>query len=179
MTASASVSAPPVLVYEQWTVRHMVLTWDKVKWLWDTLQAYKTLFSDFVRGDYGNFFNLLTSRDTLWFEVWEGEEVVGLFWLSDLHLLTDANVHTMFFDRKPAEKTELTRRMLWWFFKNFPVNRVTAQPPGIYHATIRLMERLGFKHEGTKRGAILIGNKWNDQVIYGITRSEVERQWDS
>jgi len=170
----------PIIVEGKWKVREMVLTKEKLSALWEEMQKYTTLFSDLTRGDPDNFVRLVMQPSTLWYEVWEGDEdLVGVLWVSELEEIVDVNVHMIYFDRKPAEKHEVSQQVIWWIFKHFPIHRMTASPPALYHATIRLMKRLGFVEEGRKRQSILIGGKWNDQVIYGLTRPEVEAQWAS
>lgn len=153
----------------------MVLTWSKVETLWETMGKYKTLFSDLTRNDFANFFRAITQPNTLWFEVWQNEkELVGVIWLSNIEMTVDGVAHMVFFDRQPSEKKPVCRELIKWVFKNYPLHRVTVTPPELYHATHRLLEALGFTREGTKREAVLIGGRWNDVRIYGLTRAEVE-----
>lgn len=163
----------PILVEGRWEVREMVLDWEKVEQLWNELQPYKTLFSDLTRGDFENFVKVLTNPNTLWFEVWE-EKIIGLVWLADIEQVVDATAHMVFFDRQPMEKVPVCRALIRWVFARYPLHRVSVTPPELYHATHRLVERIGFKREGVKREAVLIGGKWNDMRLYGLTRSDVE-----
>ena len=98
--------------------------------------------------------------------------MVGIVWFGDMDQVVDCTAHMVFFDRQPAEKLELCRTLMQWMFDQFPLHRITVTPPAIYHATIRLLEKLGFTKEGCKREAVLLGGKWNDQLIFGITRKE-------
>jgi len=163
----------PLLVVDRWTIYELELTREKITALWNLLQKYRTLFSDITYQDAGNFVQAVTANDSLWFEVREHDAIVGIIWFGDIHQVVDCTVHVVFFDRKPAEKIEVCRAVMRWMFKNFPIHRITVTPPTIYLATVRLLERLGFTREGTKREAVLMGGQWNDQAIYGITRTEV------
>ncbi len=163
-----------VFAVDRWSVREMQLNPDKVKGLWEMLQRYPTLFSDLTRNDQANFVQALTAPHTMWFEVWEYDVIVGVIWFEELWQVTDCLAHLVFFDRQPFEKTAVCKEMIKWMFKNFPLRRISVTPPAIYHGTIRLLKRLGFQKEGVKREAVLIGGKWNDSVLFGITRSEVE-----
>lgn len=177
MTLSMAPTTDVVAEDGVWRLREMVLTWEKIGILWETMKRHNTLFSDITRDDSANFVEALTTPNTLWMEVWKGdEEIVGVLWVTDLYVTIDANVHCVYFDRAPAEKDGITWEAVKWFFRNFPAQRLTAPVPALYHATIRMLKRIGFTEEGRKRNAILISGKWSDQLLFGITRPEVEDQ---
>lgn len=159
---------------DKWTVREMELTPEKLATLWQMLQRYKTLFSDMTRDDPELFYHTVVAKDTMWFEVVEYDVIVGIIWFGEMWQVTDCTAHMVFFDRKPSEKVDVCREMIRWMFNSFPLQRITVEPPLIYHATIRLLERLGMTREGIKRQSVLLGGKWNDQVIYSILRSEAQ-----
>lgn len=163
-----------ILKVDRWTVRECELTPHKVDALWDQLQKYSTLFSDITKGDKSNFIRAITAPHTMWFEVVEYDVIIGIIWFGDLHQVTDCVAHMVFFDRQPAEKLEVCRAVVRWMFDNFPLRRMSVTPPAIYHATVRLLEKIGFKREGCKRDAVLLGGKWNRQLLYGILRHEVQ-----
>lgn len=173
MPPSQLSDADDVLVVGRWVMRHLTLTPYKIKALWEMMQRHRTLFSDITRGDPANFLHSLMSPDSMWFEVREVGVVVGLIWFDELHNIVDCGAHIVFFDRRPTEKLPLCREALRWIFMNTAVHRITVAPPAIYHKTIKLLVSLGFTLEGRKREALLMGGNWVDQVIYGITRSEV------
>lgn len=152
----------------------MHMTPEKVKWLWDEMSKYRTLFSDLTRGSAENFTALLIDPNSLWFEVFSETQLVGIIYFTSMQWEIDCEAHLVFFDRKPREKTLLCRLVAKWMFDNFPLNRITATIPHIYHWTLRLAVAIGFKLEGTKRQSQLMGNKWIDEVIFGLLRSEVE-----
>lgn len=166
--------AEPIVTVGDWTVCPLTLTQEKINGLWVMLQRYKTLFSDLTRGDTDNFVRTLGARSTMWFEVRKHGVIVGIIWFGDMWQVTDCTGHMVFFDRAPAEKLELCKAVVRWMFDNFPLQRMTVMPPEIYWAIGRLLPRLGFRREGCKREAILIGGKWVNQLIFGITRSEAE-----
>ena len=165
----------PLLEDGRWSARHMVLDWEKIANLWTRVQAINALFSDLTKNDFDNFVNALTSKNTLWFEICEGDEVVGLLWLTDVHMIVDAVAHMMFLDSKPSEKKPIVKKLIKWTFENFPLQRITTFVPETYHTTKRLTLELGFRFEGCKREAVMLKGKWRDLMMYGITRSFVER----
>jgi len=158
---------------DRWTVREVELTPEKTDAIWQMLKKYKTLFSDLTRDDPQNFVKIITDKDTMWFEVIEYDVIVGIIWFGEMWKITDCEAHMVFFDRQPSEKVGVCKEMVKWMFANFPLHRITVAPPAIYHATIRLLEKIGLKREGCKRQSVLIGGKWNDQLIYGILRNEI------
>lgn len=159
--------------YHKWTVSDLELTPEKLLFIWEKFNHTKALFSDLTLGDVAVFRDVLLSRDTLWFEVKDdADQLVGLMYLTNTQWVIDAEVHIVFFDRKLAEKAPLCLETIQWVFRNFPFRRLTAVIPSIYFVTIRLAKKIGFKEEGIKRESQLIGNKWVDETILGILRSE-------
>lgn len=169
-----STSLEPIIAIDRWTIHELSLSLPKIDAIWKQLSKYKTLFSDITRGDPSTFAKAVLSPSMMWFEVRNDlGDLVGLVYFDELHKVTDCRAHMMFFDRKPAEKCELMRELMKWMFDRFPLQRMTVEPPVIYHAVVRLLRRLKFTEEGVKRQSMLIGGKWNDQFIFGITRGEV------
>lgn len=109
----------------------------------------------------------------MWFEVVDYDVPVALIWFAGIDHIVDITAHCVFFDRQMAEKREVVRELLRWMFDKFPIQRITAMPPAMYKATVRLLESLGFIREGTKRQAIIIGGRWNDVAVYGLLRGEI------
>lgn len=172
MTSDLLNSVAPILQVDKWEVKEMVLSWEKVDTLWDMMKKFTTLFSDLTRNDFTNFFKVITQQQTLWFEIWEGEQLVGLLWLTDMELTVDASAHMAFFDRRPAEKEPVVRELIKWVFAHYPMHRISVSVPRMYHGTHRLVEKLGFKREGTKREAVMIHGTWDDLKLYGLIRSQ-------
>lgn len=160
--------------FDRWAVHEMILTPEKIKWLWDEVQKYPTLFSDLTRGDVEAFTSNVLSGNSFWVEVYDPEKLVGIMYLKDLDMVVDANVHIMFFDRKLREKSALCRHMIRWMFDKFRLHRVSTQMPSIYHATVHLTRLIGFKHEGTTREMLLIGGKWVDVLHFGLLATEMD-----
>lgn len=148
----------------------MALTVESMQWLWAEMSKFRTLFSDLTAGDQENFINVLTAPHSFWLEVRELDKRVGVMYITELARVIDADVHLVFFDRKLVDKTELCRKMIGWVFTEFPaLQRMSAVIPSIYHTTIRLSLRLGFKAEGLKRKSMLIGGKLVDEYMLGLT----------
>lgn len=160
--------------YDHWRVRHLELTPEKIQFIRERFEATRAMYSDLTMGDPLLFDIILFNRDAFWMEVVdENDIVVGLIYLTNTQWLIDADVHIVFFDRKLSEKAPLCELVIKWLFTNFVYRRLTAVIPSIYFVTIRLAKKLGFKEEGIKRESQLIGNRWVDETMLGILRSEV------
>lgn len=148
---------------------------EKVTWLWGEMTKYRTLFNDYTRGSYENFVNLITLPDSYWMEVVDIPTgiSVGIMYITGLSRVIDADVHLVFFDRKLANKVDICREALRPVLAKFPIHKFTAVIPEIYHATIRLAVKLGFKRVGLFRESQYIGGKWVNEVALDLLVSEV------
>lgn len=159
---------------ENWEVRDLELNPEKVQVIWKALSRHMSLFSDLTRGDFSNFVRVLQSDHSMWFEVRRNGILLGLIYFSELYQVVDVNAHMAFFDRNAYEKMPVCREVVKWMFKNFPIHRMSVSPPTMYRGTVRLLDDMGFVREGVRREGVLITGKWRDQVLFGITRTEVE-----
>lgn len=150
----------------------MQLSWEKLATLWLTISKYRTLFSDLTRGDLDNFLRFVTTGHSVWLEVYERDNLMGVICLTNMEQIIDTDAHVIFFDRHVADKTPICKLVVKWVFDNFPIQRISVTIPRFYYATWRLVEAIGFKREGEKRNAALIGGRWANTYIYGITRQE-------
>ena len=160
----------------KYSAKEMVLSREKVRALWDKLSQFRTLFSDLTQGDKGNFLRFITSEHSMWIEIFKDEIPVGIACFSNMEKVIDTDVHILFYDRQLSDKTEIGKAIVAWMFSNFPLQRMTVEAARFYYATIRLAKDMGFKIEGEKRNAVLIGGRWSNSFILGITRQEVIEQ---
>jgi len=163
-----------LLTHNNYVVQDLTLSPDKIKSIWRMLKRSRTLFSDLTINDVPNFVAAVTSSNSMWFEVRQNGVVIGIVSFGEMHQVTDCLGHMVFFDRRPAAKKELCVLIVKWMFNNFPLERMSVHVPQLYTRTVDLMRSMGFTTEGKKRRASLIGGKWWDHVMYGITRKEVE-----
>ena len=68
--------------------------------------------------------------------------------------------------------TVALKQILEFAFKKLKLHKVTGIALESNKASIRVMEKVGFRKEGTLRDNYKIGNKWHNEVIYSILRSE-------
>lgn len=163
--------------HPRWRVHEMQFNREKLKWLWNQSKQYSTLYTDLTRGDEQSFVNLVTSPDTYWMEVMDqaNDEIIGLLYLTEIDPAVDCKIHSMFFDRRPAEKVDLCRDALKHVADKFYFHRMTAAIPSIYHATRRLVEKLGFVQEGERQEVYLMGGKWVNELVFGLLTSEIKQ----
>ena len=62
--------------------------------------------------------------------------------------------------------------ILRWAFENFGLNQVEACPIQGNSPSIRLLERAGFKLEGTLKERIYFGGKFLDQYYYALLKND-------
>jgi len=74
---------------------------------------------------------------------------------------------------KKGFASEATRRLLDFFFYELSVHRVVADCDTENLASVRLLERLGFRREAHFIESFWMGNYWGDEYYYGI----LEREW--
>lgn len=164
-----------LIVFDRWLVQELTLTYEKANWIWDQISKFRVLFSDLTRGDSRNFQALLEDPFTYWLEIIDKDtkEITGLIYLTGMYEVVDAQVHILFFDRKPAEKLALCKMIAKFLFIHFPqLHRLTAAMPELHYNTIRLAKKIGFKDEGRRRQVRLIGGRWIDEVVLGLLASE-------
>lgn len=167
---------PVIASKDRWEVREMELSPEKLMALWEMMQRFPTLFSDFTKDDIQNWVNYLTDSSTYWLELYENGQIVGLIYFDNIQLVIDAHAHIMIFDRQISSRTPGCKLALEWMFEKFPLNRLTVEVPSIYYATIRHALRLGFKIEGKRRMAVTLNGRYSDVILLGILRSEINER---
>ncbi len=168
----------PLIEYGRYKVFELCLDEEKLARLWYAISQFRTLFSDITRGDLANFVRYVTDGDSVWLEIHDETGIIGVVVLEHMFKIVDADAHIIFFTRDYAtkEKVDLCKQVMKWVFSKFPLQRVTVDVPTIYRRTIRLVRDMGFKLEGVRRRAVLIGGNWLDIELYGVLREEVFRR---
>ena len=68
--------------------------------------------------------------------------------------------------------TEAVRALLQWAFDTLDLNRVQAEADTRNVASARVLEKLGFVHEGTLREDCIVNGEVSDSWVYGLLRRE-------
>jgi RimJ/RimL family protein N-acetyltransferase len=64
--------------------------------------------------------------------------------------------------------------LLGYLFSELSLHRIVARTDPANHASMRLLERLGFRHEGLTLQSIKIRGEWKDDALFGMLRDEWE-----
>ena len=158
---------------DQWVLREMIFTPERSKWLWEQLQRYPSLSTDPTRGRPEQFLDLVLSPQTYWLEVWTGETLIGVLYMTHIQAGVDAKVHIVFFDRKLGEKAPICAMALRWAAWKFSLHRFSIEMPEIYFATSRLAKKLGFHLEGNRKEMYIISGRWVNELVFGLLASEL------
>jgi len=161
-----------IVRHGKYVVQEMIMTREKTHWLWTEMSKCRTLFNDLTRGNVDDFTANILNKHSIWFEVLDETGIIGVIYFTEMYQIVDCNAHVIFFDLKVLEKAQLCRAVAQWMFNNFPLARISAVIPKLYRFTISLTRLTGFKKEGVRRKATLMGGNWIDEVILGLLREE-------
>lgn len=167
---SSHTSSSPTDHTDQLSWKPLVLTKEKIASLWERFKQFPMMFDDLTKGNYNLYINALMSPNSLFYEV--GDEV-GIAAATNINLRVDAVVHLIMFDRRLRGREKIFLEILDDVFTRGQLARVTAAFPASRSTTRKLVERLGFVHEGTLRKGMLIDGAYDDVIIYGILREDM------
>jgi RimJ/RimL family protein N-acetyltransferase len=68
--------------------------------------------------------------------------------------------------------TEAARALLQWSFNTLDLNRVQSETDTRNIASNRVLEKLGFTHEGTLREDCIVNGEISDSRVYGLLRRD-------
>jgi hypothetical protein len=148
----------------------LVLTPEKIAWLWEQVKQFPIIFDDFGRGDFDAFTAKLTNPRNAFVDIGPG---IGLACLMGIRPRLDALVHIVMFDRKLKGREPLFKEILQYAFNRLQLRRVTAMISSDASLAIALCKRMGWTHEGTMRQAMLRDGHYTDIEIYGLLREEL------
>lgn len=160
------------------SVYKFVFTPDNLRAFWLRSRQFKTLFSEEIRSDYRKFMDLLLRQIGSEIEAtglfYMVDDLLGMFYATDMKPGLDAIVHYSFFDGRHHGRVDLCKQLIRYFFKTYGFQRLTVQLP--LYATPKthnfVNKSLGFRREGRMRKAARFDNELFDVMLYGILRSE-------
>lgn len=104
-------------------------------------------FDEAGRAQYAYW--LVTHPQHLVWEVWRGEELVGILLLHRITPKVDALLHFVFFDRNLVGKVRMLRRFLRTCFEELGFQRISMEVPEPVEKLVSFARRkLFFKYEG-------------------------------
>jgi hypothetical protein len=156
-------------------VTPLTLSPAKLTWIWEKMERRPSEFSELTAPDPEAFQAAVFSPDLLWYEfpALDADHSRGLLALRVTEGQPDGTLILTMLDKKPGEKIEAFGAWLRWVFTTFPVNRLTMDVPDVHFAMKRLVERAGWRREGTKREALRLPGRWVNVGSYGLLRREI------
>jgi RimJ/RimL family protein N-acetyltransferase len=167
----------------EYHISPLIFSPENLNLFWKKSSKFPTLFNAEVRADFNKFLDIFAGQDSggkifakgLFFRIdTEEEPMVGVFYMTDIDLPTEATVHFSFFDGRIRGRIPLAKKMLEYVFKTYDFNRLNAAlPVYVVPAAFHFVEGIGFQKEGRKRRAVSFDNKFFDVILYGILKEEV------
>lgn len=136
--------------------------------MWKKLLSHPALALEYGPPGEEGFVGMLLSKDNLYFEVKQGEESVGVLFMTDIHDPRLREIHAIFYDSALTNKVSVCRRLAQYTFDTFGFPRLTAAIPESFGATARFLKKVGFRMEGRKKKAAFIKRDWQDVLIFGL-----------
>jgi len=147
-------------VRRTWLAKPVV---DVITELWDYLSDDSKLRPECYRPTI--------TDDSRWYIAYEGDEVVGAFWMRRVNAITweaHANVRPKFWgDRKGTEYCQAAIAEMMF---DTQAEKVIALIPDSSPEVQHMAEAIGFKREGRQVRSWKKDGEYYDQIHYGITR---------
>lgn len=150
-------------------------TLENLKFLWDKLQDFKQLFSDYTAGDFDNFIKVVTSKDSVFVVAARGSDPIGILYADRIRPGFDAGAHFLFWDYRVKGKSKVVINTLKWLMDEYGLHRVNIETPKT-KATVPLRRALKWMHipyEGTRRRALRQEGEMQDMLLFGVLREEL------
>jgi RimJ/RimL family protein N-acetyltransferase len=154
-----------------------LFTPDNINELWNKVNKFPTLMGkeindladmvDFFVKDHGN--GSLESRG-LCAQI---DDLVGIFWLTDIEWPKQASIHYTFFDRRHKGRIDLCKEAIKYIFSKYKFHRIYTQVPLYARAPMKFVESIGFIKDGRLRSNTYFKGEWYDSNVYSILESEV------
>jgi hypothetical protein len=109
----------------------------------------------------------------LFFEVYKFGHLEGIVYFTNAAQLREVQMHGVLFERTLVDKAPLLKELIKWFFADYPIERVEVALVHKFRATMRFVERAGFKFEGIRRRAVVFRGRWANQHIYSVIREDL------
>lgn len=147
----------------------LVLTREKLAYLWEQIKNVPQVFDDFSRDDFEQFAGKFFIPNNVFVDIGPG---VGLGAGFGVRPGMDAVLHLVMFDKRLRGREPVFKEIIQHYFSTLKLRRMTACISSDNPVGIKLVKRLGFKEEGCIRQAIKRDGKFHDQHIFGMLREE-------
>lgn len=154
------------------------LTPQKIQELWIECSQHDTLFSDYTKGKVDPFLDVLFAPNAIQAEIYsiDDEMPVGSAMMNRVIRNFDALAHFTIWNGRARGKEPLFLEMMRLWMGEFKLRRLSTEVTGHSKGLIRMLDRLGFKHEGTRREGSIHKGAWIDLEMYGILESELQEK---
>lgn len=154
------------------------LTPHKIQELWIEYSQHDTLFSDYTLGKVEPFLDILFANNAAVAEIYsvDDEAPIGSMMITRVLPNFDAHAHFTLWNGKARGKEPLFLEMMRLWMGEFNLRRLSTEVTGHSKGVIRMIERLGFQHEGTRREGSIHKDVWVDLEMYGILESELQEK---
>ena len=153
--------------------RPLVLVSGKLEYLWNRMKMYPQVFDDVIPRTFEAFRDTMLAPTNQFYEILDGEEIVGLAAATQVRPTLDANMHVVMFDRRLRGREPVLLEALRDFGIRAKLRRMTVVLPEDNRTAIKLVGRLGFKLEGVMRKAHLRDGIYRDYHVFGILAEEL------
>lgn len=151
------------------------VTPSKIQEIWLEYSRHDVLFSDYTAGSVEPFLDMLFDARAIMAEIYrlDTEVSAGLLMMTRVIPRFDALAHFNLWDSNVRGKEVIFWRMMQLWMDEFKLHRLTVETPVFMRGLLRMIERLGFKREGTRREGTIHKGKWMDLEMAGILRTEL------
>jgi RimJ/RimL family protein N-acetyltransferase len=175
----------PISIDEELEFRHTRM--DQLELFYTVIESSRSFFLQFdssigeIRGRDGvaqlieRIQNLEKLNTGIGFGLWRQDQLLGHFGIhnmSETHQKAQVGYWMASNQAGKGYASKALRALVDFGFKTFNLQRVEATTATTNHASIRLLERTGFQREGLLRSAHKIGDRFVDDFIYSVLRSE-------
>ena len=149
---------------------------EKIQEMWIEYSRHDTLFSDYTQGQVAPFLDVLFDNRAIIAEMYNitDEKPVGILMMNRVIPRFDALCHFTLWDQGGRARQPIFIEMMKVWMAEFQLRRLSVEVTGFSKGVIRMVERLGFKHEGTRREGSIHKGSWVDLEMYGLLESELQ-----
>lgn len=158
------------------TVTKVPLTIERLRYYYEKLKDFDTLFNDFV-DDEDDFIEVFVNVDDIGQVhatglIWQVDDV-GIVYMTDIRPGIEFKGHFSFWDRRLSGREPIIEEMLEYIFGKYEFHRAVVEIPLYAKPAMKFVERIGFKKEGRKRDATRYKGEWFDVNLYSMLEDEV------
>jgi RimJ/RimL family protein N-acetyltransferase len=101
------------------------------------------------------------------------DDMLGIFWLTDIEWPKQASIHYTFFDRRHRGRVDLCKSAVKYVLNKYRFHRIYTQVPLYAKSPMKFVESIGFVKDGRLRSNSFFRGEWYDSNVYSILDSEV------